>query len=214
MKRVVGDMSKKDVKPSSWVHQLFESSPFSVSGPTPANVKIFDISSSLCRTLAGLSEKDGFEQAKLFQDEISEDHNKDRNRICDSLLIPLTSNQKSKIPPLVPVTPRIAHVTGFTRNDGKGWRPGQSILGLIIRGSENTRQAQQIWKGLAEKMSTGTSDSQSIWSDAIDFFLDKVDLIELEQLFHGKYNMKILRSNVYVQPNDNRKLSMFVAQKV
>ncbi len=167
-------MAKK--RASSWVHELFESSPFNVRGPKTANVKIFDITSSLCRTLAGLSEGDGFEQAKLFEDEISENYYK--GSICNSLLIPNTSNQSSNLPPRVPVTPRIAHVTGFTRNDGKGWRPGESIRGLIIRGSKDLNEAQRVWGCLAEKMNTGKNEGHSIWSDAIDFFVGEVDLCE------------------------------------
>ena len=37
---------------------------------------------------------------------------------------------------------------------------------------------------------------------------------ELESVFHIKYGMKILRNNVYIQPDDGRKLSMFLAMKV
>ena len=43
---------------------------------------------------------------------------------------------------------------------------------------------------------------------------DKIDVEELESVFHFKYGMKILRNNVYIQPDDGRKLSMFLAMKV
>ena len=43
---------------------------------------------------------------------------------------------------------------------------------------------------------------------------DKIDVEELESVFHVKYGMKILRNNVYIQPDDGRKLSMFLAMKV
>ena len=43
---------------------------------------------------------------------------------------------------------------------------------------------------------------------------DKVEEGELSETFGPKYGMKVLRDTIYTQPNDGRKLSMFVAMKL
>ena len=43
---------------------------------------------------------------------------------------------------------------------------------------------------------------------------DKVEEGELSKTFGPRHGMKVLRDTIYTQPNDGRKLSMFVAMKV
>jgi hypothetical protein len=153
-------------------------------------IKELEITASLTRNLLGLGESAGLVRARSFQIKVNDEKERStfsdlRNAVIttvlDHLATPTAQNTRgtSNIPLLVPLTPALSQVTAFARKTGGPFNAGAYLQGMILRGSDTPKKAQQLWKDIGHALAIRKWEADGprddIWATLIEDTLTETE---------------------------------------